>query len=125
MPFVRGNRTDKAKNIKEALNTYKKTNSSVMQFFDECIVERPNKNENGEYKIEDTCTKARIYNVYIKWCVENSEYKERKTDLFEYIKKQGGNVSTIKGYEYFKEYTLSLEVKKQFKVLDGAENILK
>jgi len=109
----------------EALDTYKKTNSSVMQFFDECIVERPTKDANGEYRIEDTTTRADVYNIYVKWCTENSEYKEKKADLFDYIEKQGGNVVIKDGYRYFKKYTLSLEVKKKFKAFDTTENLSK
>jgi len=112
--------TDKQK---EALEEYKKINSSIMQFFEECIIERPTKDDKGDYKIEDTTTRADIYNVYSKWCVENSEYKERKTDLFDYIEKQDGNVIKLHGIYYFKKYTLSLEVKKRFHFKDGTENL--
>ena len=107
----------------EALDEYKKTNSSVMQFVDDCIIERPTKKDNGDYKIEDDVTRARIYNVYIKWCIENQEYKEKKGDLFDYIEKQGGE--TFKhsdGIYYFKKYTISPEIKKKFNVFDTTRN---
>jgi len=121
--LVENQRFSETEKQREALETYKKANSSVMQFFDECIVERPTKDDIGGYKIEDTCTRADVYNTYIKWCVENSEYKERKTDLFDYIEKQGSDVVKLRGIYYFKKHTLSLETKKKYRVNDTTENL--
>jgi NAD kinase len=122
--LVENQRFSETKKQTTALNTYKKANSSVMQFFDECIIERPNKNDNGDYKIEDTCTRAKIYKAYLAWSAENMEYKERKSDLFDYIEKLGGDVVVLDGYRYFKKYTLSLETKRKFKIFDSTENVI-
>ena len=115
--LVKNQRFSETEKQKKELEAYKKTNSSVITFFEDCIIERPNE------KIEDTCTRATIYKTYISWCKENTEYQERKQDLFDYIEKQGGNTTKLDGLYYYKKFTLSLETKKRFHIFETTENL--
>lgn len=106
--------TDKQK---QELSEYKKTNSSIAEFFDECIVPR-----QGD-TLQDSVTRARINKTYGLWCKENRKYLESKTDLFNYILQNGGIEGTKDGKIYYKNFTLSAEIKQEFHMFDGTENL--
>lgn len=52
--------------VKQARKEYMATNSTVISFFDECMVRRP----GGT--ITDGCTTGMIYRACKEWCKENN-----------------------------------------------------
>ena len=108
---------------KESLNVFKKENDSVLMFIDECVVKRP---IDG---FVDNCTTKIMYEVYKEWCKDNRLFAEGKYTFrevfithFGYENSQDAIYKTNK-YRYFKDYTLSLEVKDEYRTIYGYDSI--
>lgn len=90
---------------------YKVENHSFRAFYKECVVPRPNLN-----KIEDKCTKAKLYRVYEAWCKDNNNgYKESKQEVKKILEEMGkAEIKRTNGYEYYKAITLNEATKKEY-----------
>jgi putative DNA primase/helicase len=107
---------------KQTLKEYKTDNNSFANFFEECCIDRPVPN-----KIQDSCTRAKLYKVYNAWCKENNNgYKETKTECLNFlssIRKEKTKNQT--GYCYFTDFTLNRETKENYFFVYGYDSVEK
>ena len=102
---------------------FKIDNDSVLSFINECVVKRP------DSRISDECSCGKMFDVYKEWCKDNNNgYYEGKQTFNKTLAKHFGynNVTdsiTRRGTTYFKEYTLSLECKKEYVRIYGYDSI--
>ncbi len=104
-----------------AREKYMSENNTVVSFYEECMCER----EGG--KITDSATTSRIYDVYRAWCYDNNNgfaktAKEFRETLVSHLGStfKEMTVHTNKG-TYYKNLTISLETKEQYKKAYGYE----
>lgn len=103
---------------RSCLDKYRTENSSTLTFLEECCVERPKKG-----KKYDRCSKPMLYKVYIEWCKTNSSngYRDSKRNFKKAIESVGkANVVTLHGTEYYTDFTLTKEAKKEFSIVYGS-----
>lgn len=99
---------------------YKIENSSVLSFYNECCCERI-----GD-KISDSCTRAKMYDVYKAWCKDNGRYATPKNAFSQELADILANgdiskiVKTVHGQRYF-TITLTLEIKKEYASIYGVD----
>lgn len=113
--------------MKEDREKYKKTNNTVLAFWEECIMHR-----NGE-PIYDKCTTGRIYRVYKAWCRDaNNGYPKTAPQFRDiisaYLREPYTNLLKRCSYgSVFWDYTLREEVKENYRKEygddDGYEDI--
>ena len=111
-----GYRFTEPASVTEARRVYRSENSSVISFFEECMV--PISND----RIETGCTTGRIYKVYRAWCEDNCNgYRKNTRDFRDGLTEYLGamrfqDISTRRnGNTYFKGYTLSQEAKEEYR----------
>ena len=117
----RGYRYNITDTNKRYLADYQTDNSSTLSFFDECCMPRPMR---GKY---DSCTKARLYQVYVQWCKLNSRhgYYDKRKDFQKALDSIGaGRISTVKGVRYYSEFTLTPDAKQEYSFVYGADSAL-
>lgn len=108
--------------VLDARQQYMEDNSTVITFFHECMVRR-----NGTVK--DNCTAGKLYDVYKAWCVDNNNgYAETarafRDKLCEYLGKDYKELTVhTKNGTCYRDYTLSLDAKKQYVRVYGFDNL--
>lgn len=119
----RGYRFIEPEVIKAARITYKNENNTVISFFEDCMVERP----GG--KIKDQCTTGRVYKVYREWCKDNNHgfaktAKEFREELAAHLGTAYKDLIVRRGSggSYFKDYTVSEEVKENYRKVYGYDD---
>ena len=118
-----GYRFDEPETVTQAREDYMRNNNTVFSFFEECMIKRDG------FRIGDNATTGKIYKVYVAWCRDNNggyakTARDFRDDLCAYLsasydeltKRSGGNT-------YYKEYTLSDEIKEQYADVYGYVNI--
>lgn len=91
---------------------YQVENHSFLAFYKECVVARPNLK-----RIEDDCTRGRLYRVYEAWCQDNNNgYKESKGEVKKILEEMGKAEikRTNGGNVYYRAITLSQEAKREY-----------
>lgn len=101
--------------VKKATDSYKISNNSFLQFYNECCCERL-----GE-RIQDNCTVKRFFDVYVAWCKDNNRgYFESKKDIKKTLQKMNiADIKTKGGYDCFSKFTLKNEVKRDYVSIYG------
>lgn len=109
--------------IKAARINYKNENNTVISFFEDCMVTRP----GG--KIKDLCTTGRVYKVYREWCKDNNHgfaktAREFREELSAHLDIQYKDLIVRRGNggSYFKDYTVSDEVKENYRKVYGYDD---
>ncbi len=105
----------------DLLKQYKIINNSFATFFEECCSERPIQN-----KIQDSCTRAKIYKIYNAWCYENNNgYKEKKVECLKFLQSiEMEETKNQMGYCYFTKFTLNKETKENYISIYGYDSLL-
>lgn len=91
---------------------YQVENHSFKAFMKECVIDRPNLK-----RIDDDCTKGRLYRVYAEWCKDNNNgYKETSQEVHKILNEMGKGETkkTNGGNEYYIAITLSQEAKREY-----------
>ncbi len=110
-----GYRYHEPESVKVSREKYKKTNNTVLAFWEECMEHR-----NGE-PIKDKCTTSKIYKVYKAWCKDaNGGYPKTTRQFRDIISAYLNEVykELVSRYSYgsvFKDYTLKEEVKETYR----------
>ena len=108
---------DMPKKCLEANQKYQVDNNSFLKFYNECVIERI-----PGIAIKDNCTKGKIFEVYRAWCKDNNKgFYESKSEvrrLLEKMKKDN-TIKTNGGQEYYTDFTLKDEVKKEYSSVYG------
>ena len=116
-----GYRFSEPNSVNAARERYMTENNTVVSFFEECMCRR----ENG--KICDVATTGRIYDVYKAWCQDNNggyhkTAKEFRDTLSAHL---GGTYKELTVHSnkgtFYKDYTLSLETREQYRRVYGYE----
>ena len=116
-----GYRFSEPNSVNTARERYMTENNTVVSFFEECMCRR----ENG--KICDVATTGRIYDVYKAWCQDNNggyhkTAKEFRDTLSAHL---GGTYKELTVHSnkgtFYKDYTLSLETREQYRRVYGYE----
>lgn len=103
---------------KDSLKQFKIENSSILTFINECVVKRPTSRL-------DNCTVKTMYEVYKAWCKDNSnghyetnqKFKKTFTEHFGYKSPEDGIIKN--STYYYKDYTLSIDCKKDYAHIYG------
>jgi P4 family phage/plasmid primase-like protien len=110
--------------VKDLRKKYMAENNTVIAFFNECMVERP------ELKIKDNCTTGKVYDVYKAWCTDNNHgysktAKEFRQDLSRHLNIPYADLITRrgKGGNFYIRYTLSDEAKENYRKAYGWDDI--
>ena len=109
-----GYRFTEPASVNAARDQYMKENNTVINFFNECMCEWPDK------KINPHCTTGRIYHVYQAWCRDsNNGYaktaKEFREELAVFLDTTYAEMTTRqKGNTYYRNYTITSETKNLF-----------
>lgn len=112
---------DEPECVIRARDKYRSENSSVISFFKECMERR-----SGD-RIKDSCTTSKLYDVYRAWCVKNTNgfaksIKDFRTDLAGYLNVKAEDMICHKrDGNYFKDYTLNIETKKEYRLEYGVD----
>lgn len=119
----RGYQFIEPESVKEARDAYHSENNTVIAFFEDCMIAR----EGG--KIKDQCTTGRVYKVYREWCKDNNHgfaktAKEFRTELAAYLGVEYKDMIVRRGSggSYFKDYTLSDEMKENYRKVYGYDD---
>ena len=122
-----GYRFHEPESMKEDRDNYKKTNNTVLAFWEECMRHR-----NGE-PIYDRCTTGRIYKVYKAWCRDANNGYPKTTHQFREIisahlrEPYADLLQRCKYGSVFLDYTLKASVKENYRKEygddDGYEDI--
>jgi len=104
--------------------SYMAENNTVIAFFNECMVQRPNSS------IKDSCTTGKFYDVFKAWCMDNNHgyyktAKEFRTDLPKFLNIPYPDLITRrgKGGNFYIRYTLSDEAKENYRKAYGWDDI--
>ena len=118
-----GYRFSEPDSIKLARDRYMTENNTVTSFYEECMCDRP------YGKISDSATTSRVYRVYKAWCADNNNgYSKTAKEFRETLAAHVGitfsdmTVHSNKG-TYYKNITLTLETKEQYKSVYGYDSI--
>lgn len=109
--------------VRFAKEDYKAENSTVISFYNECMIKRP----TGS--VSDDCTTQKVYEVYREWCKDNNHgyaktAKEFREELSEILGKPYKDIKVrIHGVSYYKDFTLSLEAKRNYVKVYGFDSI--
>ncbi|MCK9222472.1 MAG: phage/plasmid primase, P4 family [Limnochordia bacterium] len=105
-----------------AREQYMSENNTVISFYEECMCER------SEGKFNDSATTSRIYDVYRAWCHDNNNgFAKTAKEFRETLASHLGctfkemTVHTNKG-TYYKNLTLTIEAKEQYKKAYGYDS---
>lgn len=104
------------KKCKKLRTNYKIANNSFLSFYNECVIDRPNK------KIQDECTVKKFYDIYREWCKDNNNgYAESKQDIHKVLieKGKGTKIKTNGGYYFYKDITINRETKTTYEKIYG------
>lgn len=118
-----GYRFDEPETVTKARADYMACNNTVIAFFDECMMSRP------DGKIRDKATTGRIYKVYREWCGDNNggyakTAKEFRDNLCEYLGVPFEELTKrVHGNTYYKDHTLTVEAKIQYKKVYGYDDL--
>ena len=119
----RGYQFIEPESVKEARDAYHSENNTVIAFFEDCMIAR----EGG--KIKDQCTTGKVYKVYREWCKDNNHgfaktAKEFRTELAAYLGVEYKDMIVRRGSggSYFKDYTLSDEMKENYRKVYGYDD---
>ncbi len=119
-----GYRFNEPYSVKAARKAYHDENNTVIAFFNDCMVERP------EGKVKDACTTGKVYKVYQEWCRDNNHgfaktNREFREELSNYVgvSYQDLIVRRGKGGSFFKLYTLSDDAKDNYRKAYGYDDI--
>ena len=100
---------------------YMSESNTALCFFNECMTQR------SSSRILDKVSTGKVFNVYKEWCKDNypglekneKEFRDSICDhlgaTFDELTKKSG------GYAYYKDYTLTEEIKSQYNYLLGNE----
>ncbi len=118
-----GYRFNEPNSVKTARKAYHDENNTVIAFFNDCMVERP------EGKVKDSCTTGKVYKVYQEWCRDNNHgFAKTNREFREELSNHVGIgykeliVRRGKGGSFFKLYTLSDEAKDNYRKVYGYED---
>ena len=117
-----GYRYDIPEKSKESLEKFKIENDSVLSFISECVVKRLTS------KL-DNCTTKIMYEVYKEWCKNNNNghyesnptFKRTFTQYFGYKEPEDAVIKYSN--TYYKDYTISIECKKDYCNIYGYDSI--
>ena len=122
--IANGYRFAEPQSVLNAREEYHSENNTVISFWKECMVLRPGT------KIDDMCTTGRVFRVYKEWCRDNNHgfaktMKEFRRDLSGYCGMDYTDmiVRHGKGGSFFREYTLSDEMKDNYRSAYGYDDI--
>lgn len=117
-----GYRFTEPESVTQARAAYRSENSSVIGFFDECMIPW----QGG--KIQPNCTTGRVYKVYRAWCEDNcngyaKSVRDFREQLTEYLNAADFSEITTRrnGNTYFKDYGISHETKEQYPCAYGSD----
>ena len=117
--IANGYRFSEPDSVNLAREKYMSENNTVVSFYEECMCERV----GG--KFNDSATTSRIYDVYRAWCYDNNNgFAKTAKEFRETLASHLGctfkeiTVHTKKG-TYYKNLTISLETKEQYKKAYG------
>jgi P4 family phage/plasmid primase-like protien len=109
-----GYRFTEPKTVSDARDSYRGANSTVISFYNECMMERP------EGRISDSCTTGRTYKVYKAWCQDNNNgYAKTAREFREELAVHLGttfkemSVHCEKG-TFYRNLTLTPETRKHY-----------
>lgn len=111
--IANGYRFAEPSSVKDARIQYQKDNSTVINFFEECMCPWPDgkATSNG-------CTTGKIHTAYREWCKRNNNghfksAKEFRDELAGYLFTTFADMSTrIRGNTFYKDYTLTQEAQE-------------
>ena len=119
-----GYRFNEPSSVKAARKAYHDENNTVIAFFNDCMVERP------EGKVKDGCTTGKVFKVYQEWCRDNNHgfaktAKEFRDELSLHVgaSYQDMIVRRGTGGSFFKLYTLSDEAKENYHKAYGYDDL--
>ena len=122
--IANGYRFAEPQSVLNAREEYHSENNTVISFWKECMVLRPGT------KIDDMCTTGRVFRVYKEWCRDNNHgfaktMKEFRRELSGYCGMEYTDmiVRHGKGGSFFREYTLSDEMKENYRNVYGYDDI--
>lgn len=121
--IANGYRFTEPEKVREARAEYMSGNSTVISFFNECMCPL----DGG--RIQQHCTTGRIFKVYQGWCRENNNgytktAKEFRDGLAEHLGTEYTAMTTrVHGNTYYRDYTLTLEAKEQYKQEYGYDSL--
>lgn len=104
--------------MQRAVDKYKVTNNSFLLFLEECTTERKFE------KVQDNCTKAKLFEVYKAWCNDNNRgYYESKKDVKETLEGLGlADEKKVQGIWYYSKFTLTVDAKKEYSGIYGYDS---
>lgn len=114
-----GYRFDEPESVSQAREAYMAENSTVLSFFEECMIKRP------DGKIRDSATTGKVYKVYREWCGDNNRgfaktAKEFRDNLSNYLGVSHDDLTKrIHGNTYYKDYTLTTACKELYRKAYG------
>lgn len=116
--YQRGCRFTIPEESKELLEEYKKQNSPVIQFYEECCMERP----AGK---PDKCTTKKLHDVFKAWCRDNSgggyccTPQKFREELSAFLKVSESQLTKkIHGQHYY-DFTLTMQAKQDYSTVYG------
>ena len=108
-----GFRFSEPESVKMARHNFKRENSTVISFFEECMGPWPND------KVDiNGCTTGQIHNAYREWCKRNNNgyaksAKEFRDELASHLFSTFEDMSTRRnGNTFYKDYTLTQEAQR-------------
>lgn len=120
-----GYRFSEPTSVSAARQDYRRMNSTVITFFEECMCERP----NG--KICDQCTTGKVYKVYREWCKNNNNgyaktEREFRNELAAHLNTTFAEMSVKRNNgTYYRNLTLTLETKQEYVQVYGYDHLCK
>ena len=118
-----GYRFDEPESMRKARQDYRSANSSVIRFFDECMIRR------ADDQIRDRCTTGRLYKVYNAWCKDNEHgYAKSQKEFREQLAEHLGApfqelIVKRKDGSYLRSHTVTEETKEQYRNVYGYTDI--
>lgn len=101
------------------LEQYKRDNSSVLTFFDECCIMRDEKAQIYKY---DNCIESAIYRSYQNWCSESGykavSKKNFESEIADALDKGKDNIKRRPNFGRYYTFTLTAECKNRFGIYD-------
>jgi len=109
--------------VADARKAYMEENNTVIAFFKECMVQRP------DLKIKDGCTTGKVYEVYKAWCADNNHgysktAREFRAELAGYVGTSFSAMSVRRGNggTFYRRYTLSDDAKATYRKAYGYDD---
>ena len=98
---------------------YKIKNSPVLSFYEECCCDR---------QASDSCTCAKMYDVFKAWCKDNGGYTPSKSEFRQELADKYGNgdisnmIKKVQGTRYY-NFTLTFEAKRAYQNVYGFDSV--